>query len=87
MSYKSYPLFKDIEDRFVRAYNLLQIAENIRQDIGAGAVQDYMKQIDNDATGDMAFVIRLIKTRGLEYTIKQVQARIKGEAYEDSDYS
>lgn len=81
--YKSYPLFKDVKNKFVRAYNLLQIAENIRTDLGAEAANKYLEQVEREALDDVAMMVHLVKVRGLVEVKKLVQAEIKGEGYDE----
>lgn len=81
--YKSYPLFKDVKNKFVRAYNLLQIAENIRTDLGAEAANKYLEQVEREALDDVAMMVHLVKVRGLVEVKKLVQAEVKGDGYDE----
>lgn len=76
MNYKGYPLFNEIKDRQLKAYNRLNIMMNINDAMGEHMAQEYAEQIDQQGRTDLLFMGKMVEKYGNE----QIKAIVMKEA-------
>ena len=87
MTYKSYPTFEDVDNRLLKCYNILQVANNIREDISEADAQKYLDCFPEDVLSSVASLCALIKHNGIEVVKQTISREYKEVGFEDSSDS
>lgn len=70
--YKSYPLFTDVTNANLQAFNRCATFFNIIQDVGLAEAQDYAKQFDDLSRRRMYKMLEEIRDRGYSLVKQEV---------------
>ncbi len=73
---KGYSLHVDVENPALRAWNRLQTANNIMQDLGAGAAEAYLNRFTQDEQGHIAILVHSVKLKGHEAVCADVMKSV-----------
>ncbi len=83
--FKSYPLFTDITNVHLQAFNRCATFFNIIQDVGLAEAQDYARQFDELARRRMYKMLEDIRDRGYNMVKQEVISSLTVHWYENDE--
>ncbi len=70
--YKGYPLFNDVSDDLLRAWNRMRIAANIMQDVGDDNSKEYLENFNDTDLMQIELLALMASIHGEEEIQKQI---------------